>query len=309
MSSILNIYQSLVENMPLWFQQGGFIMWILLLLSFLTTLISIDRLFFWLTYFTQKEHFILQECYAALHKKQKTNALLATKKLNTPALKLLATAIADLPFYTDKKMRSYADSQINMISRGQAILRYTIITAPLFGLLGTIISIILSAAKIGQLSTFTEMIPFIANTLIPLASGLSVSLFAIIPLSLFNNWLKNLTLHLYHVIAHFDYICQLKKLSDQAPQTHVNKNNSNKNNTNKNSEAELPTKSVSEQIPMQMQMPYHYEFSEETGEVNVTIHEQSETIKRVSAESIANMYNQEPSPSEKEINNINDQEK
>ena len=48
-------------------------------------------------------------------------------------------------------------------------------------------------------------------------------------------------------------------------------------------------KSVSEQT----HMPYHYEFSEETGEVNVSLHEQTEDIKRVSTSSIAEMYNNE----------------
>jgi hypothetical protein len=77
-AAIFSVVQQLNQAMPLWFQQGGLIMWLLLLTSFLTTVVTLERCFVWLHYYFKKEHLPLLDCFAYLNKKEKTNAHLVS---------------------------------------------------------------------------------------------------------------------------------------------------------------------------------------------------------------------------------------
>ena len=46
----------ITRNMPVWFQEGGIVMWLLLLISFFATVVTLERLFFWGFYYSQNEH-------------------------------------------------------------------------------------------------------------------------------------------------------------------------------------------------------------------------------------------------------------
>ena len=103
-SNFLLILDPITQTMPTWFQEGGVVMWPLLLISFLITVVALERLYFWVIYHNQKERFLLQECFAALYNKQRTEALLVCQKLETPALKMISEGISILPFHPKEKM-------------------------------------------------------------------------------------------------------------------------------------------------------------------------------------------------------------
>jgi len=290
-SDFLWLFVSITESMPSWFQAGGLVMWPLFLISFLITVIVLERLYFWAIYHCQKERFLLQECFAALYKKQKTDALLVCQQLHTPALKMLSKGISILPLSPKEKMLSDTKKQINLISRGQFFLNRAVVITPILGILGALINLISSFNIISlQDSENTAiLLRIMTESLIPVATSLVLLLLVLIPQQFFRNQIYKVTLHLESVRSQFDYICQQKSLIKTNLSENADSMVKDNNHFPNEEKKEYQHKSVSEQT----HMPYHYDFSEETGEVNVSLHEQIEDIKRVSPSSIAEMYNNE----------------
>ncbi|MGJ8581583.1 MAG: MotA/TolQ/ExbB proton channel family protein [Psychromonas sp.] len=271
----------ITQNMPTWFQQGGSIMWLLLCVSIITIAVILERLFFWFIYKLQKERFIIQECLAALTRQQKTDALLACQSLNTPALTMLQEGINLLPLSPKERMDYAQKVQINLLSRGQKLLGSAMIIAPILGVSGALLILTQSFDMFSQnqIQESTIIIPSIAKALIPLTYSVAILLLVLIPQQLFRSLIIKQTLHLENIRHLFNYICLQHHLI-QTPAKPI-----------------TPSKEIVEQeskpVSEQQDMPYHYEFSDETGEVNVTIHEQTEAIKKVPDSAIAQMYNQE----------------
>ncbi|WP_160063677.1 MotA/TolQ/ExbB proton channel family protein [Psychromonas sp. L1A2] len=290
-SNFLSLLDPIIQTMPTWFQEGGVVMWPLLLISFLITVVALERLYFWVIYHSQKERFLLQECFAALYNKQKTEALLVCKKLETPALKMISEGISMLPFPPKEKMLLDTKKQINLVSRGQSFLHKALIVTPILGILGTLINLInaFSSIELQESENIGVLLKTITESLIPIAASLIILLFILIPQQFFRTQIYKITLHLENVRSQFDHICLQKNLIRNNFSENMGTMVKNDENTLDEERKDCHSKSVSEQT----QMPYHYEFSEETGEINVSIHEQTEDIKRVPTSSIAEMYNNE----------------
>lgn len=279
----LQFLQSMAENaaqgMPTWFQQGGPIMWLLLIASFWVTVVTLERLYVWALYPKDGEHKALRECFSALNKQQKTEALLACKKIETPALKMLEMAVETLPFSPEHKMDNIAKQQLGLLSRGQSLLTSIIFIAPLLGLLGCVFSLMASfhLLSLQGVDSTALLLGVIAQSLIPMAAGLTLSIISLTFSHYFRVKLTSQQLHMQAVSSEFKLICEQKNLITNQPSDIALEQEEAKN---------AP-------VEAQKRMPYHYEFSEKTGEVTVNIHAQTEHVKRATPSSIAKMYDQE----------------
>lgn len=278
----LNFFQQFIAAMPEWFLQGGVVMWLLLLTSFLVTIVSLERAFSWFSYHLKKEHFPLNECLASLNKNEKQQALIHCQKLDTPALNMLKHGIDSLPFSPQQKMDAYAKNQVNLMLQGQALLRSAVIIAILLGFLGTALGLIESLNTLNQQnnSTLSALFGEISHALIATAAGLSVALFAYVPYQIFQNQAEKLKAHLQDISSEFSYICQQKSLV-----------------TNQISEImALQEKRLgsslhaTETVAEQSEMPYHYEFKEGSDEVNVSLHKEMKDLHKTSQSSLIEMY-------------------
>ncbi|MGB5447022.1 MAG: MotA/TolQ/ExbB proton channel family protein [Psychromonas sp.] len=281
----LDFFQQINHAMPLWFQQGGVVMWLLLLTSFLATLITLERAFVWLNYYLKKEHYPLLDCFAYLNKKDKTNALLACQRIDTPALNMLEFGINALPFSPNDKMESYAERQISSMSRGQSLLDTVITLAPMLGILGTVLGIIHSFNILGSqgIDNPTEVVAGIAQALISTAMGLTVALLALLPFNFFRSLLHRLTQHLEGVGSEFYHICRQKSL--------VTNELSEIMKIQELSRAAKDNEQVFKYaVTEDSEMPYHYEFKEGSDEVAVNLHDDMKELKKTSQESLAEMY-------------------
>lgn len=278
-----SVMQQINEAMPLWFQQGGLIMWLLLLTSFLTSVVTLERCFVWMHYYLKKEHFPLLDCFAYLNKKEKTKALLACQRLDTPALNMLAFGINALPFSPNEKMESYAERKIYHMSRGQTLLDTVITLAPMLGILGTVLGIIHSFNILGVqgVDNPTEVVAGIAQALVSTAMGLSVALLALLPFNLFRSLLQKLTLHLEGMGSEFYHICHQKSLITNEL-SDIMKTQERRSHAAKDNDQEVKY--------ADSEMPYHYEFKEGTDEVSVSLHEDMKELHETSQESLLEMY-------------------
>lgn len=210
----VSIFQQIQQTMPQWFQQGGVVMWLLLLASFLTSIVTLERIFIWTRYYLTQERTVLHNCFSALNKDQKTDALLHCQKLDTPALNMLARGINALPFPPNEIMESYAEKQISLMSRGQSLLDTVITLAPMLGILGTVLGIIdsFNILSLQGVENPTAVVGGIAQALISTAMGLCVALLALLPYNLFRSFIQKLTLHLEISGSEFYHLCHQKSL-------------------------------------------------------------------------------------------------
>lgn len=281
----VSIFQTIQQTMPHWFQQGGVVMWLLLLASFLSTIVTLDRIFIWLHYHFKKERFPLRDCFAALNQQQKAEALKFCQQLDTPALNMLAHGIKALPFSPNEKMEAYAEKQIGKMSQGQTLLDTIITLAPMLGILGTVLGIIDSfhILSLQGVENPTAVVGGIAQALISTAMGLVVALLALLPYNLFRSLIRRLTLHIEGIGAEFYHICHQKSLI-----------------TNQNSEiVRMQQASLDEKkeiapqnatVAEHSEMPYHYEFKKDSDEINVSLHSEMSNIDKPSQASLLDMY-------------------
>jgi len=287
MDMILNAtnFQELQQAMPQWFQQGGVVMWLLLLASFLSTLVTIERIFIWMHYHLKRERFALRDCFASLNKREKNRALQFAKTLDTPALNMLAHGINALPFSPNEKMESYAEEQIGLMSRGQSLLDTVITLAPMLGILGTVLGIIdsFNILSLEGVDNPTAVVGGIAQALISTAAGLVVALIALLPYNLFRSFIQKLTLHLEIIGSEFNHICQQKRLiNNQISKIALEQEASMSNDELKMHHANT--------VAEQSEMPYHYEFKEGTDEVEVALHPEMQNINKATQASLLEMY-------------------
>lgn len=277
--------QHIIASMPEWFQQGGIVMWILLLTSFIVTIITLERTFAWLIYHIKQEHGLLNEVFASLNKNEKEQALLFCQTLDTPALNMLKHGIDTLPFSPQKKMDAYAKQQISDLSQGQSILRSAVAIALMLGGLGTTLGLIdsFNTLNLMQVDTLSAVVGAISDALIALALGFCVALFAFIPYKIFQTQLHKLTQHLKNVSSEFSHICQQKHLVTNQLSEIMKLQERRLDSTL----TETTTRAE------QSEMPYHYEFKEGSDEVNVSIHKEMQDIHKTSQSSLMDMYKNE----------------
>jgi len=281
------IFHEIQQAMPLWFQQGGVVMWLLLLASFLTTLITIERLFLWSHYHFKKERYAVLDCFAALNQKEKTRALQCCKRLETPALQMLSYGIKALPFSPNEKMEAYAEEQISEMSRGQSLLDTIITLAPMLGILGTVLGIIdsFNILSLQGVDNPTAVVGGIAQALISTASGLVVALLALLPYNLFRSFIQKLTLHLELIGSEFNHICQQKRLI-------TNQLSEIMKIQEETLDCKSSPKTATNTVEEQSEMPYHYEFKEDSDEVEVNIHKEMKGLNKSSPASLLEMYSE-----------------
>lgn len=281
----LNFFQQLTAAMPEWFQHGGVVMWLLLLTSFLVTIVSLERAFSWVDYLLKKEHFPLNDCLAYLNKNEKQQALLCCQKLDTPALNMLKYGINSLPFSPHQKMNAYAKNQVNLMLQGQSLLRSAVLIALLLGFLGTTFSLVDSLNTLSQQNnnSLSALLGEISHALIATAAGVSVALFAFIPYQIFKIQADKLRDHLQNISGEFSYICQQKSLiTNQISEIMALQ------------EERLSTSlHATETVAEQSEMPYHYEFKEGSDEVNVSLHKEMKNLHKTSQSSLIDMYKDE----------------
>ena len=280
-----SVFQQVAVTMPEWFQQGGVVMWLLLLTSFLVTIVTLERSFLWVSYYLKKERFLINDCFASLNKNEKEQALIFCQTMKTPALNMLKKGIISLPFSPQEKMKSYAQYQINLMSQGQSLLNTAIFVALLLGFLGTILGLIdsLNMLNLQNNNSLNALFVEISHALITTAFGLCIAIFALIPYKIFQTQTHKLHDHLQNISNEFNDICQQKSLI-----------------TNQISKImELQKKRINgtfhttETVAEQSEMPYHYEFKEGSDEVNVSLHKDMKDLHKTSQSSILDMYKDE----------------
>lgn len=168
------------------FAKGGSVMFPLLILSFLSLAVVIERVWFWWKILT-REREIAGRVLESARRDWGAAADIARRAIDQPIGRFLNAAL-DLhrpePDVLKLALESSADEELAAMQRGDKILEATIAISPLLGLLGTVLGLInsLGSIRLGDIGTSaTGEVTFgIAEALYSTAMGLIVALVSLV---------------------------------------------------------------------------------------------------------------------------------
>ncbi|MGG6295803.1 MotA/TolQ/ExbB proton channel family protein [Leptolyngbya sp. AN02str] len=167
------------------FAKGGIAMYPLLLLSFLSLSVIIERVWFWWKMLT-REREISGRVLEAARRDWDAAADVASRATDQPIGRFLNSALGMQtpdPEVFKLALEASADEELAAMRRGDKILEATIAIAPLLGLLGTVLGLIssLSTIRLGDIGTSAtgEVTLGISEALISTATGLIVAIIAL----------------------------------------------------------------------------------------------------------------------------------
>jgi biopolymer transport protein ExbB len=179
------------------FQKGGVTILPLLFLSILSLSVIIERAWFW-TNVLLKEREIVNRVLDASRRDWGTAKEIARQAHEQPIGRFLYSPLqlenAD-PEMFRLALEATADDELAAMRRGDKVLEAVIALAPLLGLLGTVIGLIVSlrSIRLGDLGTASTsgVTNGIGEALIATASGLIVAIFSLAFYRLFQGFLFN----------------------------------------------------------------------------------------------------------------------
>jgi biopolymer transport protein ExbB len=178
------------------FEKGGPTIWPLLLLSFMTLSVVIERAWFWSKILTHERE-IAGRVLEAARRDWGAAAEIARKSVNQPIGRFLYSALElqnPQPDVFELAMQASADEELAVMRRGDKILEAATTLAPLLGLLGTVLGLIrsLSSIRIGDLGTNATagVTVGISESLISTAMGMIVAIVSLAFYRLFQGFVS-----------------------------------------------------------------------------------------------------------------------
>jgi biopolymer transport protein ExbB len=227
MSTVLlvDIFQSSTgEHMLDLFISGGPVMYPLLACSIIVMTVIIERIFFWIGLDRKRDKVLVDEVLDLC----RTGAWESIRSKTTGSkdyiIKILVTGILHRDFSMAKAMESAAAEEIKRMQKYMTIIDTMITVAPLLGIFGTVIGIILSFEVLGTtgIEHPQAVTAGIAQALITTATGLGIAILSVFPYNYFNSRIEKAALDIEKYATSLEIV--YKKLSNNSGQHNRGKN-------------------------------------------------------------------------------------
>jgi len=178
------------------FIKGGPVMYPLLGCSILALTVIIERIFFWIREDLRRDQTLVDN---VLEFCQKGNWAAVREKVAGSkdfVIRILVSGILHREFSMGKAMETAASDEIKRMRRYLGVLDTMITVAPLLGIFGTVIGIIMSFELLGAggIEHPEAVTAGIAQALITTASGLGIAILSVFPYNYFNSRVENAAL-------------------------------------------------------------------------------------------------------------------
>jgi len=178
-------------------QNGGPVMWPLLACSIAVLTVVIERSLFWLSLKYKRHQNLLDEVMTLAQSGKWEKIREKTRGCQDHVIRLLAVGIMHREYDMGRAMEAEADVMLQRMNRFMPVLDTMITVTPLLGIFGTVLGIIGSFKILGSsgLADPKLVTSGIAQALITTATGLGLSIIAVIPYNYFNTRI-NRTIHM-----------------------------------------------------------------------------------------------------------------
>jgi len=172
-----------------YFLKGGPVMWPLLICSFVSLTVVIERAMFWVVLRRRSNGTLLNEIMALCESGDWEAIRLRTAGTRDYAIKVIITGILHRDFSMTKAMESAAADQVKRMRRFMGVLDTMITVAPLLGIFGTVTGIIQSFEALGTtgIERPAAVTAGIAEALITTAAGLGIAIPSVILYNFFDS--------------------------------------------------------------------------------------------------------------------------
>ena len=175
------------------FNQGGPVMYPLLVCSILALSVVIERAIFWIRLGIQSQPALVDEILELARRGDWESIKNKTVNTGDYIIKILVSGILHKEFSMIKAMEAAAADQIKNMRRFMGVLDTMITVAPLLGIFGTVLGIISSFEILGAagIEHPQEVTSGIAQALITTAAGLGIAILSVFPYNYFNSRVEN----------------------------------------------------------------------------------------------------------------------
>ena len=175
------------------FESGGPVMWPLLGCSLIALTVIIERAFFWMGVARQRNRELLTELLELCRRGEWEKV--REKAAGSPdyIVRVLISGILHREFSMIKAMEAAAADEIKIMRRGMVVLDTMITVAPLLGIFGTVVGIIISFDVLGTggIEHPEVVTGGIAQALITTATGLGIAILSVFPYNYFNTRIED----------------------------------------------------------------------------------------------------------------------
>jgi biopolymer transport protein ExbB len=178
------------------FIKGGPVMYPLLGCSILALTVIIERAFFWIREDLRRNQALVDEVLELCQKGDWASVREKVAGSRDFVIRILISGILHREFSMGKAMETAASDEIKRMRRYLGVLDTMITVAPLLGIFGTVIGIIMSFELLGAggIEHPQAVTAGIAQALITTASGLGIAILSVFPYNYFNSRVENAAL-------------------------------------------------------------------------------------------------------------------
>jgi biopolymer transport protein ExbB len=178
------------------FISGGPVMYPLLACSIIVMTVIIERIIFWIGMNNNRNKALVDEVLDLCRTGSWETIRVKTKGSKDYIIRILVSGILHRDFSMAKAMESAAAEEIKRMQKYMAVIDTMITVAPLLGIFGTVIGIILSFEMLGAagIEHPQAVTAGIAQALITTAAGLGIAILSVFPFNYFNSRIEKAAL-------------------------------------------------------------------------------------------------------------------
>ena len=170
-------------------KNGGPVMYPLIICSFVSMMVIIERIIFWIKVERRRDRDLIFKVLDLAKNGDWDSIKEAVKNSKNHIIRILIIGIVHREFSMVKAMESAAADEVKKMQRYMGVLDTIIMVAPLLGILGTVVGIISSFDMLGEMGIGDPraVTGGIAQALISTASGLTIAIATVFPFNFFNS--------------------------------------------------------------------------------------------------------------------------
>lgn len=171
------------------FKHGGYIMWPILLTSFLLITVAVERVIFIIRESTRRNHEVVEKMMEKVEAGDVDGAVEIGKKSQDYIARILVYALTHKEHSLGNAFTRAANQELQRFSQGLPTLDTLITAAPLLGLLGTVTGMMATFGALsgGDIASAAGQITGgVAEALIATAAGLALAIIGLLPFNYMN---------------------------------------------------------------------------------------------------------------------------
>ena len=179
------------------FNQGGPVMWPILLVSIVALTVVIERVFWWGGRWMRRDPKRIEKVFTAIENNDVAEASRLSRDSRDPVLRMIWNGLNHQHASLQGALQVAAGIEIKRAGRFLVVMDTLVTLAPLLGLLGTVTGLIKAFGALGNEEVAVVAVTGgIAEALIATACGLGIAIFALIPFNFFTSRVSNLEFEL-----------------------------------------------------------------------------------------------------------------